>query len=99
MSDRAEQARLRWERATHAMQTGVATEMELGMPSATEPKHLRVGVNTALCDHGGLVRLLIVKGVITEEEYLEAIADEMEKEAARYTDHIEKALGRKVTLG
>lgn len=73
----------RYEAAAHTMQTGVA----FSMPSKeTEPKHLRVGINAAMSDHGGLVALLIAKGVITEDEYLAAIADAMEREAKSYQD-------------
>ena len=37
-----------------------------------------------MCDHAGLVRLLIAKGVISEAEYVKEIADEMEAERLRY---------------
>jgi hypothetical protein len=73
----------RYRAAAHAMQTGVAIEMERGATD-TQPKHLRVGVNVAMCDHAGLVMLLIEKGVITSEEYAAAVADSMEEEVARY---------------
>lgn len=53
-------------------------------PGHTSPKHLRVGVNSAMSDHGALARLLIDKGFFTEEEYVKAIADMMEAEAERY---------------
>jgi hypothetical protein len=43
-----------------------------------------MGVNAAMCDHAALARLLMAKGVFTEEEYHEAIASEMEAEKARY---------------
>lgn len=75
----------RWHAAAHAMQSGVAYEMNIpGREHATRPKDLRVGVNTGLCDHAALARLLVAKGIISEVEYLEAIADEMEREVARY---------------
>lgn len=73
----------RYFRACHAMQSGVAYEMTHGAKD-TEPKHLRVGVNSSKCDHTALVRLLIDKGIIDSKEYLEAIADEMEAEQKRY---------------
>jgi hypothetical protein len=90
--------RERWQAAAHAMQSGVAMEMNFN-PDPTDPKHLRVGINTTLTDHGSLVRLLIAKGVITEAEYLKAIADGMEQEKARYEAHLTALLGaEKVTL-
>lgn len=82
----------RYVRAAHAMQTGVATEMGWN-PKPTEPKHLRVGVNSALVDSGSLAKLLIDKGLITEEEYVAAIADGMEHERDRYTALIQEHFG------
>ncbi len=77
----------RYHSAAHAMQTGVAYEMGKGK-AGTEPKHLRVGVNAAMSDHEGLVRLLIAKGLFTEEEYVTAIADAMERERDRYQERM-----------
>jgi hypothetical protein len=90
----------RWEVAAHAMQSGVA--MEINDPDrqfVTEPKHLRVGVNAALVDHGSLVKLLVAKGVITDDEYLRAIAEGMEREKADYEKRLSDKLGRRITLG
>jgi hypothetical protein len=85
--------------AAHAMQSGVAAEMQIeDRQTSTEPKHLRVGINAAMSDHAGLVRLLIAKGVITEGEYLKAIADEMESEKARYENSLSQHFGKKITL-
>lgn len=91
----------RYEAAAHAMQTGVAWELERDGISAgpASPKHLRVGVNAAMCDQAALVKLLIAKGIITHDEYLEAIATAMEAEAARYEARISRATGAKITLG
>lgn len=50
----------------------------------TSPKHLRVGINAAMCDHGALVRLLVEKGIIAEADYLQAITDETRREVERY---------------
>lgn len=85
MADKKLEAQ-RWAAAAHAMQSGVAYEMSKGNDHATTPKHLRVGVNSAMSDHGGLVKLLIAKGLFTEEEYLTAIADAMEDEVRLYRE-------------
>lgn len=69
--------------AQHAMQSGVAMELQHD-PSSGSPKHLRVGVNTALVDTAALAKLLIAKGLITENEYLGALAAGMEEEVERY---------------
>lgn len=87
----------RWKAAMHAVQAGVQMDINLGSKD-TEPKHLRTGINGALCDHGSLVKLLIAKGVITEEEYMQAIAEGAEAEKARYEARISAALGKTVTL-
>jgi hypothetical protein len=65
------------------MQTGVKIDHERGSQDGS-PKHLRVGVNAAMCDHGALVALLVAKGVISRVEYETAAADGMEREAERY---------------
>ncbi len=69
--------------AAHGMQSGVAFEETLGAKDMT-PRHLRVGVNSAMVEHAALVDLLLSKGVISEEEYFKALADGMEREVAAY---------------
>ena len=79
----------RYLNACHAMQTGVKWEMEQQAGSqhiATSPKHLRVGVNSALVSHGALVKLLVEKGILTEDEYITSQADAMEAEVALYEE-------------
>jgi hypothetical protein len=80
-------SKVRYEAAAHAMQSGVAFEHLNGGDDGS-PKHLRVGVNSALVGNAALVRLLASKGLITFEEYEEAVADEMEREVQRYEDRI-----------
>jgi hypothetical protein len=77
----------RHDRACHAMQTAVALDHERGSKDGT-PKHLRVGVNSALCDLAALARLLIEKGVITWDEYQKAMTEEMEREVQRYRERL-----------
>jgi len=86
-----------WKELGHAMQSGVAMKMNLE-PSESTSKHLRVGVNAAMCDHAGLVRLLIEKGLITEAEYEAAITAEMGREVERYEAWLTERLGRPITL-
>lgn len=75
--------RQRYQAAAHAMQSGVAFEHGRGSNDGS-PKHLRVGVNSALVNDAALTKLLVEKGVITEDEYLQAVTIEMETEAERY---------------
>jgi len=83
----------------HAMQSGVAMKMNID-PGETTPKHLRVGVNSAMCDHAALVRILIAKGILSQEEYEAEITAEMGREVERYeawlTAHV--GHGTKISL-
>ena len=85
-------ARDRYAAAMHAMQSGVAFDEAHGDDSL-KPKHLRVGINSCLVDSGALATLLIAKGVITEAEYFEALADGAEREKQRYTEHVNAHYG------
>lgn len=88
--------------AMHAMQSGVKTDMatdpNASSQGATTPKHLRVGLNGVMADHGSLAELLIAKGIITEAEYLGAIADGAEREHARYEQILTERFGKPVKL-
>lgn len=87
----------RYRRAQHAMQTGVAMMMEIYQHDLTQ-KSFRVGINTALCDASALVKLLIKKGIISTDEIEKALADEMEAEAERYRERINRYTGADVKL-
>ena len=63
---------LTYEEAAHGVQSAIAHDMSKG-GKATEPKHLRVGVDMSKADMLGLASLLIEKGVFTQEEYIEAM--------------------------
>jgi hypothetical protein len=90
----------RYMSAAHGMQTGVAYKMEYDAGDTT-PKHLRVGVNSAMVDSYTIARLLIEKGIFTEEEYLTTQAEEMERERDSYKQWLERYLGTgvNITLG
>src|SRR3972149_2312790 len=87
----------RYEKAMHSMQAGVALLMGYD-PSETNPKHLRVGINSAMLESNAIGELLIKKGLITEEEYMIAITEAAEKEADRYQEHLTDITGANVTL-
>lgn len=69
--------------ACHGMQTGVKHNLACGGKSG-EPKHLRVGINSAMSDAGALASLLIEKGLFTADEYAERIRLFMNNELAEY---------------
>jgi hypothetical protein len=92
----------RYVAAGHAVQTGVKADIETDLnqesQGATTPKHLRVGLNNVMSDHGSLAALLVEKGVITEAEYLEAIAAGIEREQSRYEQLLTERFGYPVKL-
>ena len=88
----------RYMAAMHAMQTGVMWQMQDPSVKETEPKHLRVGVNSALIDSGALARVLIKKGIITMDDWEVALADLAEEEVADYTRRVRTQVGTHITL-
>lgn len=85
----------------HAMQTGVGFLMERTASHVSgecSPKHLRVGVNAALIDSGALASLLLKKGIFTEDEYFESLAEYAQGDVDSYTKKLEELTGLKVTL-
>lgn len=91
------QNRQRYTAAAHAMQTGVAMEMNHD-PASTEPKHLRVGMNSAHVTNSAIAGLLIEKGVFTLDEYEAAVASAMETEAEAYRQRIQDHFGGDTTI-
>lgn len=87
----------RYTRAMHAMQSGVAMEMNY-RAQPTEPKHLRVGINSAMINDAGLTKLLMAKGLFTQDEYEKAIADAAEEEAERYKQRVNQHFGTDGTI-
>lgn len=59
-----------------------------------EPKHLRVGVNSALIDSAALARLLFRKGIFTAEEYYDALIETWEQEVDDYRSRVKQVDGR-----
>lgn len=92
------QLKTRYFQLAHAMQTGVAAMMNYDKDS-TSPKHLRVGVNSAMVNDMALVQLLVAKGVITEEEYFSALVVQMGEEVDRYKAELAKHGLTNVELG
>jgi hypothetical protein len=81
----------------HGVQTGVAFEMERHSQDTT-PKHLRTGLNSAMINDAAMARLLVKKGIFTEEEYAEEIRLEANRELERYEKRILENYGISVTL-
>lgn len=78
--------------ALHAVQTGVAMEMQISR-SVVDPKHLRVGINSAHITDRGLATLLMEKGLFTLEEYKAAMAVAANQEVEEYEVKLREMLG------
>lgn len=96
---RKEELTAEYEALLHAMQTGVAMLMNYETKDPEHSfKHLRVGINSAFIDTGAIVLLLVKKGVITEEEHLEALIQLARNEVRLYTKKCSEVLGKPITL-
>ena len=106
MSDKLTEYRERYMKAMHAVQSGVAMEIESGHSGAHEPKHLRVGINwiydrgyvSAMVTDRAVACLLIAKGLVTAEEYYEAVAVAAEDEQKEHEARLSSCIGMKVNL-
>lgn len=76
---------LTYAEAMQGVQSGVMYEHFNGSDDGS-PKHLRVGVNSALINDAALAMLLINKGIISLEEYKEAIRLHANEELAKYEE-------------
>lgn len=92
-----QQRAARTAQAAHALQSGVAAEHGIGGQDGTA-KHLRVGINMALCQIAGIHRVLVAKGIATDAEIDEAYLTELEAEVARYEQRLSQHYGRPVKL-
>lgn len=91
------EANERYLAALHAVQSGIKMKMQLGWDGAS-PKHLRVGVDSAMVNDWAMTELLIRKGIITSLEYLQVLSESAENEKERLEAELTERFGRKVTL-
>lgn len=80
----------RYTRAAYRVQTAIAFNPDR---PRDQYKDLRTGLDLRAADAGGLATLLISKGLITEKEYLEAIADAAEREATHKENELSVRYG------
>ena len=92
-----EEQQLKYQALCHAMQTGVATDHAQGSNDGS-PKHLRVGINSAMVEHSALIRLLVRKGLFSDEEYAEALIEAMQEEVTRYEMMLSERTGARIKL-
>ena len=82
------------------MQTAIAALISLragGMGGTLEQdlKHLRTGIDLSKSDACGLARLLIAKGIFTEQEYVDAITQSVKEEADNYEKMVQSVLSNR----
>lgn len=94
----------------HALQTGIMYMLEKQVPNyapiadfkrddlLVALKHMRVGIDSAKCEHGVMAQILIDKGIITAEEYRERMMAGYEKEVKMYERTLSELLGKNITL-
>jgi hypothetical protein len=97
MTEKLKELKARYEAVGHAMQSGVEY-LRHNDPSETESKHLRVGVNMAMCEAGAIVNLLVEKGFFTYEEYYERLIEFIERDVASYQEKLKAIYGGEVSL-
>jgi hypothetical protein len=76
----------------HRMQAGVALQQGID-PTDGAPKHLRVGINSAHISHAALVRVLVARGLISNDEYVEALIQQTQEEADSYEERLARHYG------
>jgi hypothetical protein len=74
----------RYNRAVHCIQAG----SKIVAARSGEHPQSRIGINIAMRDHASIVELLVAKGVITEAEYLKALADGAEVEVRNLEEQL-----------
>lgn len=88
----------------HAMQTGVAHVLGHLMPSGSdvltrELKHMRVGVNSAMCQVAALAEVLAEAGVVDLADVVARQVQKLNADVRRYEQELEEKFGVKVRLG
>lgn len=90
-----------YKRLGHAIQTGIGWKIQLDTgspdvnsdPNLNAHKHLRVGIDTNKADLGSISRLLVKKGLISDDEFKQAILEGLELEKASYEDQLNERFG------
>ena len=68
----------------HAAVRALETAERLAAPGRAARGERRTSVALCRCEQSALARLLIAKGIISEDEYSQALIDEIEREIASY---------------
>lgn len=97
--------RERYKQAAGAMRLGVEAlsrsvpgQSAITSHADVDSKGLRVGVNSNMVECQAILKILMAKGIVTEEEYLTALAESMEAEVHRYDEVLSQRRGYRVNL-
>lgn len=82
----------------HAVQTGVAFWMQAGFTDETNPKQLRVGVNSSLITSSALAKTLIEAGVIDYKKFRDNEILMLQEEVKSYERKLQKHHGNNVDI-
>lgn len=90
----------RYMAALHGIQSGIMVILEKGgaLASRCSTKHMQTGLEARASDHAALAKILIGKGLFTEEEYSTAVADQLEEEKHSLEVELGEAIGATITL-
>ncbi len=94
MTPRLIELKLEYDALLHAMQSGVNYSMHNVGAKSVEPKHLRVGINSAMVEAAAIVDFLVDKGIFTYEEYYEYLNAFMKREVDKYARELEEHYGK-----
>lgn len=86
---------LSYEEALHGVQSALAYKIENGLTKSAEPKHLRVGIDSSKSDHAALVALLLRKGILNIDEYLEQLRLQINEELHQHEEEVRRATGHR----
>lgn len=105
MEDERKREKQTYRSLLHAMQSGVLISAQLdGYVDSNyprndlSPKHLRVGIDSALVSLDALVSLLVDSGTFTQDEWNRALNKAMKKEVETYEQKLTERIGTKVVL-
>jgi hypothetical protein len=90
---------LSYEEAAHGVQCAILTDMNgFERCAAVEPKHMRTGIDMSKADMLGLAALLMDKGVITHDEYVEYMRRAANQEVAMREEEAFQKYGRRISF-
>lgn len=87
----------------HMVQSGIAAlqghhQLHGGRFPQCEPKHLRVGVNSAMVEASAMARILFAKGICTPREFFDQLIAVWNEEVDSYERLLREQIGPNVSL-